>query len=73
MDYLDDHEGVLPFALKRHGTTQDFNKAGFVLPDGEMLDFSEGTKGIVPAHENVALIAASNSSNAAIEPAGRKA
>jgi hypothetical protein len=54
MDYLNDHEGVLPFALKQHGITQNFDEAGFVLPDGQMLDFSEGHPGHrARSHENV--------------------
>jgi hypothetical protein len=43
----------LPFALKQHGITQNFDEAGFVLPDGQMLDFSEGHQGYrARAHEN---------------------
>lgn len=29
-------------AIKKWGTTEDFDKASFILPDGEMLDFSNG-------------------------------
>ena len=32
-------------AVERFGVTSDFREAGFVLPDGSMLDFSGGIKG----------------------------
>ena len=32
-------------AVERFGITNDFREAGFVLPDGSMLDFSGGIKG----------------------------
>jgi hypothetical protein len=31
-------------ALKKFGTTKNFRKAAFIMPDGRMIDFSSGSK-----------------------------
>jgi hypothetical protein len=49
-DTQTDFEGADPkdaftWAKQHHGTTEDINEAGYVLPDGTMLDFSERRHG----------------------------
>lgn len=38
-------KNVCQVAVKRFGKTDDIREAGYILPDGSMLDFSHGFKG----------------------------
>lgn len=40
-------------ALEAFGTTEDFAKAAYILPDGKMLDFSQGTDSRGLDHRNI--------------------
>lgn len=43
-------------AAQHYGTTEDINKAGFIGPDGRMLDFSDGQKSRVLDHGDIGQI-----------------
>lgn len=40
-------------AKEEYGVTEDFDNAGYILPSGEMLDFSEGGNGRTIDHRNI--------------------
>lgn len=45
---------------KYFGLTEDANKAGFILADGSMLDFSGGTEERIADHSEVKFVGAKN-------------
>lgn len=47
---------ILDRAIAHYGVTDDINKAGYITPDGRMLDFSEGGKTRQLDHGDVASI-----------------
>lgn len=47
---------VFESAAKQYGTTEDINKAGYVGPDGRMLDFSDGQKARTLDHGDIASV-----------------
>jgi hypothetical protein len=51
-------------AIRHYGVTDDFAKAGYLLPDGSFLDFSDGGSGQVVDHRNVAFVLRSDSPGA---------
>lgn len=46
-------ESVCGRAVEAFGVTEDIRKAGFILPDGRLLDFSRGNERAVVEHNKI--------------------
>lgn len=43
-------------ALEQFGKTKDFEKAGFIFPDGQMVDFTKGGKDRIFMHQDISRV-----------------